>query len=180
MYGSAQCVMPFCNTFSTRATRKMSAWGLVTENIPWKRERGRRRIFRPRSPCRGARQFKFERQMGGGGAAGSTGNPRGTRIYFCFFRACRDSSHEQPRGDRRDTGPDRAAHMNTCACINGIMRGRVSQCESVGPSDFLVELRAVTRPRFNATTRLLLVSILHVGCRAVCASGEKRKEKKAP
>lgn len=38
MYGSALCVMPFCNTFSTRATRKISAWGLVTEKIPWRRE----------------------------------------------------------------------------------------------------------------------------------------------
>lgn len=38
MYGSAQWVMPFCNTFSTRATRKISAWGLVTEKIPCKRE----------------------------------------------------------------------------------------------------------------------------------------------
>lgn len=35
MYGSAQWVIPFCNTFSTRATRKMSAWGLVTEKMPW-------------------------------------------------------------------------------------------------------------------------------------------------
>lgn len=40
MYGSAQWVMPFCNTFSTRATRKISAWGLVTEKIPWKRKGG--------------------------------------------------------------------------------------------------------------------------------------------
>lgn len=39
MYGSAQCVMPFCSTFSIRATRKMSAWGLVTEKMPLGRER---------------------------------------------------------------------------------------------------------------------------------------------
>lgn len=34
MYGSAQWVMPFWRTFSTRATRKISAWGFVTEKIP--------------------------------------------------------------------------------------------------------------------------------------------------
>lgn len=39
MYGSAQCVMPFCNTFSMRATRKISAWGLVTEKIACRKKK---------------------------------------------------------------------------------------------------------------------------------------------
>lgn len=41
MYGSAQCVMPFCNTFSIRATRKISAWGLVTEKMACKTKKKR-------------------------------------------------------------------------------------------------------------------------------------------
>lgn len=41
MYGSALCVMPFCSTFSIRATRKISAWGLVTEKIPCRKKRDR-------------------------------------------------------------------------------------------------------------------------------------------
>jgi hypothetical protein len=35
--------MPFCRTFSTLATRKISAWGLVTEKIPWRRDEEERK-----------------------------------------------------------------------------------------------------------------------------------------
>lgn len=41
MYGSAQCVMLPCSTFSTRATRKISACGSVTEKTPYNRQDGR-------------------------------------------------------------------------------------------------------------------------------------------
>ena len=39
MYGSAQCVMLPCSTFSTRATRKISTCGSVTEKTPCNRYR---------------------------------------------------------------------------------------------------------------------------------------------
>lgn len=38
MYGSAQCVMLPCSTFSTRATRKISTCGSVTEKTPCNRQ----------------------------------------------------------------------------------------------------------------------------------------------
>lgn len=36
MYGSAQWLIPPWSTLSMRATRKMSGWGHVTENTPWR------------------------------------------------------------------------------------------------------------------------------------------------